>query len=265
MEEYVSEVSPDVVVHTAGLVGGIHANMAHPVAYLEKNTAMGRNIVMGAYNSGVKGFLNLGSTCMYPRAADNPLTEDMILSGELEPTNEGYALAKIVALRLCEYIQREDKSVQYKTIIPCNLYGRFDKFDPKNSHVLPAIIHKLHQAKVNGSESVEIWGDGTARREFMYAGDLADAIFKAIANMNALPNVMNCGPGTDHSINHYYETVAEAISWKGTFVHDLEKPVGMKQKLSSTKLQTEWGWSPTTSLRVGLEATYEFYRNESRK
>lgn len=263
--DYVAAHKPDLVVHAAGQVGGIQANMAHPVAFLERNTAMGRNIIMAAYQTGVRNFLNLASTCMYPRAAKNPLREEMILTGELEPTNEGYALAKIIATRLCQYIRREDEGAQYKTIIPCNLYGRHDKFDPMNSHLLPAIIHKVHLAKQNGEKTVEIWGDGTARREFMYAGDLADAVMKAASDIDALPELMNCGLGHDHTINAYYETVADVIGWDGEFTHDLSKPVGMKQKLCSTDRQDGWGWTAPTSLRDGIKMTYDFYLNEAKK
>ncbi len=265
VDAYVAEHKPDLVIHAAGQVGGIQANMAHPVAFLERNMAIGRNIIMAAHKAGVKNFLNLASTCMYPRAAENPLREDMILMGELEPTNEGYALAKIMATRLCQYIRREDASANYKTIIPCNLFGRHDKFDPKHSHLLPAIIHKVHMAKEKGEETVEIWGDGTARREFMYAGDLADAVMKAAGDIEALPELMNCGLGHDHEINTYYQSVADVIGWDGEFTHDLSRPVGMKQKLCATDRQTEWGWSASTSLVDGIRATYDFYLNEATK
>ncbi|WP_263813016.1 GDP-L-fucose synthase family protein [Rhizobium sp. TRM96647] len=265
VEAYVRAEKPDLVIHAAGRVGGIQANMANPVAFLDENVAMGRNIVMSAHKAGVPRFLNLASTCMYPRAAPNPLGEDMILTGELEPTNEGYALAKIVTTRLCQYIQRENPSLQYKTIIPCNLYGRHDKFDPKHSHLVPAIIHKLYVAKTQGATEVDIWGDGTARREFLYAGDLADAVLRAAANMESLPDLINIGLGSDFSINEYYEAAADVIGWQGTFVHDLTKPVGMKQKLSSVGRQTAWGWKPQTTLADGLRKTYAFYleRNPS--
>lgn len=263
VDDFLSKHKPDLVIHAAGQVGGIQANMANPVAFLERNTAIGRNIIMASYNAGVRQLLNLASTCMYPRAAKNPLQEEMILTGELEPTNEGYALAKIMATRLCQYIRREDENAQYKTIIPCNLFGRYDKFDPKHSHLLPAIIHKVHLAKVNGEATVEIWGDGTARREFMYAGDLADAVLKAAKEISSIPDLMNCGLGHDHSINDYYETVADVINWDGTFKHDLSKPVGMKQKLCSTERQEGWGWSAPTSLREGISLTYDFYLNEA--
>jgi len=265
VDNYVASHKPDLIVHAAGQVGGIQANIAHPVAFFERNATMGRNIVMAAYKAGIRRFINLASSCMYPRAGINPLREEMILTGELEPTNEGYALAKIMTTRLCQYIRREDESAHYKTLIPCNLFGRHDKFDPKHSHLLPAIIHKMHCAKVNSEPTVEIWGDGTARREFMYAGDLADAVLKAVSDIEILPDVMNCGLGHDYTINEYYESVADVIGWDGEFVHDLSKPVGMKQKLCSTDRQSDWGWSAPTSLRDGIKATYKFYLNEAPK
>jgi GDP-L-fucose synthase len=259
---YVRQHRPDVIVHAAGRVGGIQANMAHPVEFLVSNVDVGRNIIMAARDSGVKRLLNLASSCMYPRAAANPLTEDLILKGELEPTNEGYALAKIFATRLCEYIRREQPELSYKTLIPCNLYGRHDKFAPEHSHLIPAIIHKIHQAKQAGSDEVEIWGDGTARREFMYAGDLAGAVMQALARFASLPEEMNIGLGHDYTINEYYQTAAEVIGWHGRFVHDLGRPVGMKRKLVSIERQKAWGWMPQTSLREGISQAYQFYLKE---
>ena len=167
VQTYLQKIKPDVVIHAAGKVGGIHANMREPVSFLMDNLDMGRNIVWAAHQSGVKKLINLGSSCMYPRNHSEPLKEEMVLKGELEPTNEGYAIAKVATAKLCEYIMREDSEYQYKTLIPCNIYGRFDKFDPEHSHLLPAIIHKVHQANQSGLDVVEIWGDGTARREFM--------------------------------------------------------------------------------------------------
>ncbi|MEL7114763.1 MAG: GDP-L-fucose synthase [Pseudomonadota bacterium] len=261
-DAYLARRTPDLVVHSAGYVGGIQANMAHPVAFLERNTAMGRNILMAAHRAGVKRVINLASTCIYPRAAPNPLSEDMILTGPLEPTNEGYALAKIMALRLCQYINREDPSARYKTLIPCNLYGRFDKFDPSHSHLLAAIIHKMHRAKTEGHAEVEIWGDGTARREFMLASDLADAVLRAAEEIEDIPEVMNIGLGRDHSINDYYQAVADVIGWQGTFTHDLTKPVGMMRKLSDSARQKAWGWAPETALPDGIARAYAFYLKE---
>ena len=258
-EKYISKKMPNLIIHSAGKVGGIKANIAEPVEFLDKNIMIGRNVIMGARLAGVKNLINLASTCIYPRLAENPLNEELILKGELEPTNEGYALAKIFSTRLCEYIRREDSTYQYKTLIPCNLYGLYDKFDPNKSHLVPAIIHKIHQAKMSNKPSVEIWGDGNARREFMYSADLADAVFNAANNMEILPNKINIGVGNDYTINEYYKTIAEVLGWNGVFTHDLSKPVGMMRKLSDTSLQSNWGWKPKTSLKNGLTKTYQYY------
>lgn len=259
VNSWIERERPDMVIHAAGQVGGIQANIAHPVEFLTRNTAMGQNVILGAWKAGVRQLVNLGSTCMYPRGIEGALSEEMILTGELEPTNEGYALAKILAARLCQYIRREDPEAHFKCLIPCNLFGRHDKFDPKHSHLVPAIIHKVHQAKDTGAKTVEIWGEGTARREFMYAGDFADAVLKAAADVASLPDLMNIGMGQDHTINDYYAAAADVIGWTGEFTHDLSRPVGMKRKLSSIERQTEWGWKPSTSLTDGLRMTYEFY------
>ena len=258
-EKYISNKMPNLIIHCAGKVGGIKANIDEPVEFLDKNIMIGRNVIMGARLAGVKNLINLASTCIYPRLAENPLNEEQILKGELEPTNEGYALAKIFSTRLCEYIRREDPTYQYKTLIPCNLYGLYDKFDPNKSHLVPAIIHKIHQAKMSNKPSVEIWGDGNARREFMYSADLADAVFNAANNMEILPNKINIGVGNDYTINEYYKTIAEVLGWNGVFTHDLSKPVGMMRKLSDTSLQSNWGWKPKTSLKNGLTKTYQYY------
>lgn len=256
---YIDQHQPDLVIHSAGKVGGIRANMAEPVAFLDHNVMIGRNVIMGARSAGVKKLINLGSTCIYPRAAPNPLHEELMLTGELEPTNEGYAIAKIFALRLCEYIRREDPSFVYKTLIPCNLYGLHDKFDPKVSHLVPAIIQKVHEAKVIGAKTVEIWGDGTARREFMFSSDLADAVFRAAEDLESVPDLMNVGVGDDHSVNDYYASIARVIGWEGEFTHDLSKPAGMARKLCDTSRQTAWGWQPQTDLDTGIAHTYKFY------
>lgn len=259
VHDYIKKNKPDVIVHAAALVGGIHANIENPIAYLDSNLVMGRNVIMTAYQLGVKRFLNIASTCMYPRGAENPLREETILSGELEPTNEGYALAKIVTTRLCQYIQKQDTLAAYKSIIPCNLYGRYDKYATHNSHLVAAIIHKIHRAKVKGDKTVEIWGDGTVRREFMYAGDLADAVLKAADEIETLPNVMNIALGYDFSVNDYYKIIAQTIGWNGEFVHALSKPVGMVQKLASVELQEKWGWQAQTAIHDGIKKAYSFY------
>ena len=262
VQAYLLEHNPDMVIHAAGKVGGIQANMREPVGFLMENLDMGRNIVWAARQAGIKRLINLGSSCMYPRNHNEPLCEEMVLKGELEPTNEGYALAKVVTARLCEYIVREDSSFQYKTLIPCNLYGRHDKFDPIHSHLIPAIIHKVYQAKQAGHTSVEIWGDGTARREFMYAGDLADAMVRAIKDFDSLPALMNVGLGYDYTINEYYQAAADVMGYTGSFSHDLSKPVGMARKLVNVERQKVWGWEAKSSLREGIEETYSFYLKE---
>jgi GDP-L-fucose synthase len=263
-QRFMTDTNPDVVIHSAGRVGGIQANIAHPVDFLVTNMDLGRNVIMAARKAGVPKLINLASSCMYPRNAPNPLSETLILQGELEPTNEGYALAKIFTTRLCEYINRESQQtgepgVRYKTLIPCNLYGRHDKFAPQHSHLIPAIIHKVHVAKVQNLPEVEIWGDGTARREFMYAGDLADMLFRAIKEFNSLPELMNVGLGQDQTINEYYAAVADVLGYTGNFHHDLSKPEGIARKLVSIERQQELGWHGKTSLREGINFAYQFY------
>lgn len=259
--EYIKQVQPEMIVHAAGRVGGIQANIAHPVAFFTENLDMARNVIGSALAVGTPKVLNLGSSCIYPRAGQNPLREESILTGELEPTNEGYALAKLSAMRFCQYIRIEHPHLLYKTVIPCNLYGRHDKFDPMHSHLIPALVHKIHIAKLDGVDVVEVWGDGTARREFMDGSDLADFIFEAINRFDVLPDLLNVGLGFDYSINEYYATVAKVVGWNGRFVHDLSKPVGMKQKLVSIERLTAFGWRPKVSLEEGIRKAYDFYLN----
>ena len=255
---YIGMVSPDIIIHAAGKVGGIQANMSNPSGFLVENINIGCNIVMAAQKAGVPAILNLGSSCMYPRNAPNPLDEGSLLSGPLEPTNEGYALAKLAVARLCEYIS-QTAGLKYRTVIPCNVYGAFDKFDPAVSHLVPGIISKFHQALIDGQKEIEIWGDGTARREFMYGADLADGIWHMISRLNDMPAMVNLGMGHDHSILEYYQTAAEVIGWQGTYIFNHDRPEGMRQKKVSTTRQTSLGWLPATSLRDGLAKTYQHY------
>ncbi len=259
VDNFINHKKPDIIIHTAGIVGGIQSNIANPVKYLVDNVDMGRNLLLAAKRNGVKRVINLGSSCMYPKDAPNPLNEELILKGELEPTNEGYAIAKVFTQRLGEYINREDESYKYKTIIPCNLYGKWDKFNPKHSHMLPAVIRKLHNAKINNNEFVEIWGDGLARREFMFATDLADFIWYSILNFDSMPDLLNIGLGYDFTINEYYEKIASIIGYRGIFKHDLSKPVGMKQKLVDISRLKAFGWEPKHSIEEGISETYKFY------
>ena len=262
VENYLLKYKPEMIIHAAGKIGGIQANLREPVSFLVDNLDMGRNVVMGAYKSGIKKLINIGTSCMYPANISEPLTEDMFFSGKLEETNEGYAIAKLAIARLCEYVSRENSSFIYKTLIPCNLYGKFDKFKVDYSHLVAAVIHKVHQAKKDDANEVEVWGDGMARREFMYAGDLADALIWSINHFDELPKYMNIGLGVDMTINEYYKEVAKVIGYTGNLTHDETKPVGMIRKLVNTDLQTKLGWQPKTSLEVGLQKTYEFYLNE---
>ena len=260
VKAYLKQHQPDCIIHAAGIVGGIQANIDNPVKFLVDNLKMGQNLVLAAQEVGIKQLLNLGSSCMYPRSAPNPLREEQILTGALEPTNEGYALAKIVTAKLCIYCSQEsDGQLQYKTLIPCNLYGKYDKFDGVKSHMIPAALYKIHQAKVQDANEVEIWGDGTARREFMYAEDLADAVFYALDNFARMPDMLNIGLGHDFSINEYYDAVATIVGFEGSFAHDITKPVGMKQKLVSTEKLEDFGWKHRYSLTDGLQKTYQYY------
>ncbi len=260
VNDYVSRIQPDILVHAAGRVGGIQANMTAPVDFLVDNWEMGKNIILAAREAGISRLLNIGSSCMYPKGYLQPLTEDMILSGKLEPTNEGYALAKIACQRLCDYVSR-DRSYHYKTIIPCNIYGRHDSFSPEKSHLIPAIIYKLHNAIKSGTQTVEIWGDGRARREFMYADDLADCIYECIERFEEMPSLMNIGCGIDYTIDEYYHRVANVVGYEGGFTHDLGKPTGMARKIVCVNRLEKWGWSAKVPLETGIIYTYEFFRS----
>ena len=265
VESYLLKYRPDLIIHMAGKIGGIGANLREPVNYLVDNLDMGRNIVMAAYKSGIKKLINIGSSCMYPADLSEPLSEDMLMTGKLEKTNEGYAIAKLATSRLCDCVSQEDNSFHYKTLIPCNLYGRFDKFNPANSHLVAAAIHKIHQAKKNDAKEVEVWGDGTARREFLYAGDLADGLIWSINQFDKLPKYMNIGVGVEMTIDEYYKKISKVIGFTGALTHDTTKPVGMIRKVVNTDIQTKLGWQPKTSLEVGLRKTYEFYLKEMDK
>lgn len=264
-ENYIAFNKPEFVIHAAGIVGGIEENMSYPVKFLFNNMQMGLNILMASKTKKIKKFINLGSSCMYPKNVENPIPEDLILKGELEPTNEGYAIAKSASSRLCEYITREDSSYLYRTIIPCNLYGKYDNFNYDSSHMIPGVIKRIHDAKNNNSEFVDIWGDGLARREFMYAADLADFIYYAVENFNKMPQNINVGLGFDYKIIEYYKIIADIIGYRGKFNHDMSKPIGMKKKLIDIKKLNEFGWSHQTSLESGIKKTYDYFLDKVKK
>ena len=250
---------PSYVIHAAGIVGGIQANINDPVKFFVDNMRIGINILEASREFGVEKFINLASSCMYPKNARNPLTEDLILSGCLEPTNEGYALAKIGSTRLCQYYAVSGVKGQYKTLVPCNIYGLYDSFSENKSHMIPAVFKKIHSAVHTNKNVVQIWGDGRSRREFMYSEDLADAIWFSFENIELLPEIINIGLGYDYSIQEYYQAVAAICGFNGSFEFDLSKPSGMRQKLVDVSKINKLGWKPSHSLSKGLMKTYDYY------
>jgi len=257
LNKYIKEIKPDGIIHCAGLVGGIQANILKQYSFLSLNLEMGLNIVQCAIENKIEKFINLGSSCMYPAGNDFELNETDILTGPLEKTNEGYAIAKIAIAKLCEFAEKEH-SLKYKTIIPCNLFGKWDKFDSENSHMIPGVIRKIHEAKFSNIPPI-IWGDGNTRREFMYAGDLVDFICWSLDNYSLLENYTNLGIGRDWSILEYYQEISKVVGYSGSFEFDLEKPTGMQRKLCSVEKQKKLGWKPKLTLNQGLKKTYKFY------
>lgn len=264
VQETVTRIAPDLIVHAAGRVGGIAANAAANALFLYENTMMGLNLLEAARLAGVPRVLNLGSSCIYPKDREEQLRESDLHTGPLEPTNEGYAVAKIAVLKYAAMLRNDDPRCDYKTAIPCNLYGPGDHFEPPRSHMVPSAIRKVDDARRTGAGEVEIWGDGTARREFMYVGDLVDFVAHAIERWDTLPPLVNVGLGHDYTINEYYAEIADVVGWDGEFVHDTSKLVGMKRKLLSVDLAREWGWTAPTSLADGLRLTYEHYLEMAR-
>ena len=257
IRRFLRREAPDIIVHAAGKVGGIAANMKDPPGFLSENIRIGLNVLETADELGIN-VVNLASSCIYPPDAPNPLTEEMLLTGGIEPTNEGYALAKIAVLRYGQYLNRVSGRERVKSLIPSNLYGRYDRFDLYSSHLIPAIIAKICGA-IEGGGDVEIWGDGSARREFLYAGDFARMLWFAVEHFDELPDIMNIGVGEDHSVSDYYQAVADVAGWRGTFRFDLNRPVGMRRKLVDVTHQRRLGFPVAGELRSGLAETYAFY------
>jgi len=257
---FLKENKPDLIINAAGKVGGIHANMTNQTSFMVENYDINRNLILSARDLGIKKFLNLGSSCMYSKDSINPLKETSLFSGALEPTNEGYAFSKCFAAKLGQFINNEIGQLIYKTVVPCNLYGKFDSFDPNNSHMVPAAIRKIHEAIIYEHDSVNVWGTGNVRREFMFAEDFSNFIYHAIKNFDNLPEIMNVGTGIDYSISEYYECISRVLGYKGKLEFDKEKPEGMKQKLVDISLLKEFGWKSSFSLEKGISKTYKYYK-----
>lgn len=253
-----SKIAPDIIIHCAAKVGGIAANVAHPTEFLLDNLLLDTSVIGSAIELGVQRLLYIGSSCMYPRDYRQPLVEGDILAAPLEPTNEGYAIAKIAGAKLCEYASGE-LGLTYRTIIPSNLYGPKDDYSTGRSHLIAAAVSKVHAAKQAGASSVEIWGDGTARREFTYVGDLAEWLVGAIEEMGAWPPVLNVGCGYDRTVTEFYELAREVVGFEGGFVYDTSKPTGMRQKLMDSAVAKGFGWNPSTELRDGIARAYEVF------
>jgi GDP-L-fucose synthase len=220
-------------------------------------------VIHAAAKVGVKNFINIGSSCMYPKDLGKTLIEEDIFTAPFEPTNEGYAIAKIATAKLCAFMS-DQFGINYRTFIPCNLYGIGDTFHARNSHLIPAIIMKIHNAKVNNLPTVEIWGDGSPLREFLYVDDLADFIIQSADKLENLPSVLNTGYGSDYSVNNVYEMVAKVIGYVGNFTHKLDAPMGMKKKLMDSSLAKTHGWSPQTTLEDGLVNAYQYYLSQQK-
>lgn len=258
---YFREVKPAAVIFAAAKVGGIQANNNYPVEFLTDNLRAQLATMTSAFETGVKRFLFLGSTCIYPRMARQPITEDQLLTSPLEKTNEAYALAKIAGLKLCEYYRRE-YGVLFHSAMPTNLYGPGDNYHPEHSHVLPAMIRRFHEAVVTGAQSVTIWGTGTPRREFLYVDDLADALVHLL-RIDDPPDWVNVGSGVDLSIFELANLVARTVGFSGEIRLDVTKPDGTPRKLTDISLLKSTGWKPQVALEDGLKKAYAAFLAET--
>jgi GDP-L-fucose synthase len=256
--KFLAENRPDAVVISAARVGGIAANIANPVRFLTENLDIQNNLMLGAVSSGVKTIVMLGSSCIYPRLASQPILESSFMTGLLEPTNESYAVAKIAGIRLAQSINQEH-GIRVVLPMPCNVYGPGDHFDIKNSHVLSALVKRFTDASQESKESLELWGTGSARREFIYSDDLADACHYLLSNWHS-NEIINVGSGIDFSIKELAEKIANLLNFRGRISWDATKPDGMPRKLLDTTRLSSIGWTPTTSLDDGLKVVINEYQ-----
>jgi len=258
VERWMRQEQPDVVILAAARVGGIQANISRPADFLYDNLAIQTNVMHAAHSIGVGRLVYFGSACMYPRAASQPVAEDALLAGPPEPTNEWYAVAKIAGVKMAQAYRRQYGS-PFITIVPTNLFGPGDNFDPESCHVIPGLIRRFDEARVLGREQVEIWGSGTPLREFMYVDDLADACVWLLRHYDS-EKPINVGTGVETSIRQLAEEVAEVVGYRGRLCFDLSKPDGTPRKSLDSSCLAALGWKPRHGLRDGLKATYDWYR-----
>jgi GDP-L-fucose synthase len=257
--DFYSQAKPEYVVLAAAKVGGIMANSMYPADFLSDNIRIQVNVLDAALHIGVKRLLFLGSSCIYPKFAPQPISEDSLLTGPLEPTNDAYAIAKIAGVLQVQALRRQH-GCSFISAMPTNLYGPGDNFDPMTSHVLPAMIHKYHDAKTKGATTVDLWGTGTPRREFLHVDDLAAACLTILERYDA-PEPINVGTGHDVTIRELAETVAASVGYKGRTTWDTSKPDGTPRKLLDVSRVLDLGWSPSIPLDAGIKATYEWFKN----
>lgn len=261
VREFFEATRPQAVIMAAARVGGILANNSHPAGFLRDNLLIQDNVIDAAYRCGVEKFVFLGSSCIYPKMAPQPIKEDYLLTGPLESTNEWYAIAKIAGIKMCQAYRRE-YGFNAISLMPTNLYGPGDNFDLKNSHVLPALIRKFHEAKVRDDKSVGIWGTGTPRREFLHVDDLADAVVYLLRNYDGEP-IVNIGWGEDVTIRELAEMVMSVIGYAGELAFDPTKPDGTPRKLLDVSRLHGLGWHPRISLEQGIAATYTWFKEHA--
>jgi len=255
--DFLKSEKPDVVIDAAAKVGGIHANNEYPVDFLLQNLAIQNSLITGAHEAGVEKLLFLGSSCIYPKFAKQPITEDQLLAGPLEPTNDAYAIAKIAGIKLCQ-AYRKQYGAKFISAMPTNLYGPNDNFDLETSHVLPALIHKFHLAKVEGKASVRLWGTGSPRREFLHADDLARACALLVEEYDS-DEIINIGTGEDVTIKELAGTVQSVVGFEGNIEWDDSKPDGTPRKLLDVTRLKALGWEPEVSLEDGIRDAYQWF------